>query len=129
MFLVLCTSYRVVSEAFDIPHTTCHDVVHRVSKGIQAVFRRLIRIPNRDELEEIRAGFQQLSGSPALRNVTGSIDGYHVRIIQPGVFAADYFNRTLFHSIQFQVICSHKGRFLDVHVGFPVCVHDVRVLR
>ncbi|GLD52943.1 putative nuclease HARBI1 [Lates japonicus] len=45
------TSYRVVSEAFDIPRTTCHDMVHRVSKDIQGVFRRVICIPNRNELE------------------------------------------------------------------------------
>ncbi|KAL7379751.1 hypothetical protein ABVT39_005230 [Epinephelus coioides] len=44
-------------------------------------------------------------------------------------FAGDYFNRKLFHSIQFQAICDHKGRFLDVVVGFPGCVHDARVLR
>ncbi|KAL7388352.1 hypothetical protein ABVT39_012252 [Epinephelus coioides] len=41
----------------------------------------------------------------------------------------DYFNRKVFHSIQFQAICDHKGRFLDVVVGFPGCVHDARVLR
>uniref|UniRef100_UPI003AAFA187 putative nuclease HARBI1 n=1 Tax=Centroberyx gerrardi TaxID=166262 RepID=UPI003AAFA187 len=128
-WLASATSYRVVSEAFDIPRTTCHDMVHRVSKGIQGMLRRLIHFPNRDELEEIGAGFQQLSGSPAFSNVAGSIDWCHVCIVPPGRFAADYFNRKLFHSIQFQAVCDHKGRFLDVHVGFPGGVHDARVLR
>ena len=123
------TSYRVVSEAFDIPRTTCHDLVHRVSKGIQQIFRQQIHFPSRDELPEIGAGFQQLAGSPAFGNVAGAIDGCHVRIVPPGAFAADYFNRKLFHSIQFQAICDHKGRFLDVHVGFPGSVHDARVLK
>ncbi|GLD62742.1 putative nuclease HARBI1 [Lates japonicus] len=128
-WLACGTSYRVVSEAFDIPRTTCHGMVHRVSKDIQGVFRRVIRFPTRNELEEIGAGFQQLSGSPAFNKVAGSIDGCHVWIVPPGRFAADYFNRKLFLSVQFQAICDHKGRFLDVTVGFPGCVHDARVLR
>ncbi|KAL7369629.1 hypothetical protein ABVT39_004261 [Epinephelus coioides] len=82
-----------------------------------------------EELEEIGAGFQQLSGCPAFCRVAGSIDGCHVCIAPPRQFAGDYFNRKLFHSIQFQAICDHKGRFLDVVVGFPGCVHDARVLR
>ncbi|XP_049888362.1 putative nuclease HARBI1 [Epinephelus moara] len=130
VFWLACgTSYRVVSEAFDIPRTTCHDMIHRVSKVIRGVFRRLIRFPDMEELEEIGAGFQQLSGCPAFCRVAGSIDGCHVRIVPPRQFAGDYFNRKLFHSIQFQAICDHKGRFLDVVVGFPGCVHEARVLR
>ena len=61
--------------------------------------------------------------------MAGAIDGCHVRIVPPGAFASDYFNRKLFHSIQFQAICDHKGRFLDVHVGFPGSVHDAGVLK
>ncbi|CAK6977623.1 putative nuclease HARBI1 [Scomber scombrus] len=128
-WLACGTSYRVVSEAFDIPRTTCHDMIHRVSKAIQGVFRKLIHFPDMEELGEIGAGFQQLSGCPAFTKVAGSIDGCHVRIVPPGQFAVDYFNRKLFHSVQFQAICNHKGCFLDVVVGFPGCVHDARVLR
>ncbi|CAJ1069785.1 putative nuclease HARBI1 [Xyrichtys novacula] len=72
-------------------------MVHRVSSDIQQVFQRFIRLPNRAELEEIGAGFQQLAGHPAF--------------------------------CKFQAIVDHKGRFLDVHVGFPGSVHNSRVLR
>ncbi|CAJ1087233.1 putative nuclease HARBI1 [Xyrichtys novacula] len=128
-WLACGTSYRVVSEAFDVSRWTCHDMVHRVSKDIQQVFQRFIRLPNRAELEEIGAGFQQLAGHPAFCKVAGSIDGCHVRIVPPGQFGADFFNRKLFHSVQFQAIVDHKGHFLDVHIGFPGSVHDSRVLR
>ncbi|CAJ1057809.1 putative nuclease HARBI1 [Xyrichtys novacula] len=104
-------------------------MVHRVSSDIQQVSRKFIRLPNRAELEEIGAGFQQLGGHPAFCRVAGSIDGCHVRIVPPGQYEADFFNRKLFHSVQFQAIVDHKGRFLDVHVGFPGSVHDSRVLR
>ncbi|KAM3610082.1 uncharacterized protein V6R79_025047 [Siganus canaliculatus] len=128
-WLASATSYWVVSEAFDIPRSTCHDMVHKTSKAIQGIFRRAVCFPNRDELEEIGAGFAQLSGFPVFQRVAGSIDGCHVRIVPPGRFPADYFNRKLFHSIQFQAICDHKGRFLYIVVGFPGSVHDARVLK
>ncbi|CAJ1074339.1 putative nuclease HARBI1 [Xyrichtys novacula] len=127
-WLACGTSYWVVSETFDIPRSTCHDMVHRVSSDIQQVFRRFMHLPNRAELEEIGAGFQQLAGHPAFCKVAGSIDGCHVRIVPPGQFGADFFNRKLSHSVQFQAIVDHKGRFLDVHVGFPGSLHDSRVL-
>ncbi|CAJ1066037.1 putative nuclease HARBI1 [Xyrichtys novacula] len=118
-----------MSEAFDIPRSTCNNLVHWISSDIQQVFWRFIRLPNRDELEEIGAGFQQLAGHPAFCEVAGSIDGCHFRIMPPGQFGADFFNRKLFHPVQFQAIVDHKGSFLDVHVSFPGSVQDSRVLR
>ncbi len=104
--------YWVVSEAFDPHHMPRHDPPGH--HGIQEVFRKPIRFSNLEELEEVGGGFQQLSGYLVFRKVAGSIDGCHVRIVPPGQFAAAYFNRKLFHSFQFQAICNHKGRFLDV---------------
>ncbi|GLD68631.1 putative nuclease HARBI1 [Lates japonicus] len=90
-------------------------------KDIQLVFRRVIRFPTRNELEEIGAGFQQLSGSPAFNKVAGSIDGCHVRIVPPGRFAADYFNRKLFHCVQFQAICDHAF-WMSLWDSLAVCM-------
>lgn len=118
-----------MSKAFGIPHSTSHNVVHKTSKAIQGIFRRAVCFPNMDQLEEIGAGFAHLSCSPAFRKVAGSMDGCHVRIVPPVKFSADYFNRKLFHSIQFQAISNHKGCFLDIVVGFPCSVHDAWVLR
>ncbi|TWW62782.1 hypothetical protein D4764_04G0014290 [Takifugu flavidus] len=61
-WLAGATSYRLVSRGFSIPQSIVYDIVH---------------IPN------IAAGFQRLSGSPALQNVVGSIDGCHIRIKSP----------------------------------------------
>lgn len=58
------------------------------------------------------------------------IDGWHdVCIVPPGLFVAGYFNRKLFHSIQFEAISVHQGHFLDVHMGHPGFVHDAKVIR
>ncbi|KAG9274541.1 putative nuclease HARBI1 [Astyanax mexicanus] len=128
-WLASATSYRVVSEAFDVPQTTVYDVVHRTAECIMAVFKRVVLFPSPEELEAIGAGFCRLAGSPAFHHVVGSIDGSHIRIKPPGEFKEDYFNRKLFYSIQLQAICDHSGRFLNVFSGVPGSVHDARVLK
>nr|XP_033493243.1 putative nuclease HARBI1 isoform X1 [Epinephelus lanceolatus] len=128
-WLAHAAPYRVVSAACDIPKSTVHDIVHRVSKAVMGILGRTIRFPNPDQLENISAGFSRLAGCPALSTVVGAIDGCHVRIKPPTVDEQDYLNRKLFHSIQLQAICDHEGKFLDILVSFPGLVHDVRVLR
>uniref|UniRef100_A0A8C5CU04 DDE Tnp4 domain-containing protein n=1 Tax=Gadus morhua TaxID=8049 RepID=A0A8C5CU04_GADMO len=128
-WLASATSYRVVSEAFDVPLSTVHMIVHRVAKGILQIYTKAVCFPSEAELEVIGAGFAQLAGSPALNRVAGSIDCIHIRIKPPGEYKEDYYNRKLFHSIQLQAICDHKGRFLNAFVGLPGSVHDARVLR
>ena len=123
------TSYRVVARAFDIPRSTVCDIIHRVTEKILTLRRRLIKFPQMEDLAGIAAGFQQLAGSASFQKVVGSIDGCHVRIKPPAEHAACYHNRKLFHSIQFQAVCDHRGRFMDIFAGYPGSVHDSRVLR
>ncbi|XP_074484272.1 uncharacterized protein LOC141763652 [Sebastes fasciatus] len=71
-WLASATSYRVVSEAFDVPITTVHDVVHRVAGSIMAIFKRVVYFPAADELVGIGEGFARLAGSHAFR-LPGSV--------------------------------------------------------
>lgn len=128
-WLASATSYRIVSETFDMPRSTICDVVHRVSRGIQGIIRRVIRYPTQAELEEVGAGFAHLARSHAFRSVAGAIDGMHVRFIPPAADQQSYFNRKLYYSIQMQAVCDHKGWFVNIFVGFPGSVHDSRVLK
>ncbi|XP_067283966.1 putative nuclease HARBI1 [Pseudorasbora parva] len=128
-WLAHAASYRVVSQTFDIPKTSVDDIVHRVSKAIMGILRRVIYFPTGDDLEAVGAGFAQLAGSPAFSRAVGAIDGCHVRIKPPANNSHCYFKRKLFHSIQLQAITDHCGKFLDVFVGYPGSVHDARVLR
>lgn len=118
------TSYRVVSEAFDMPQSTVCDVVHRINREIRALGSRLICFPEGDELEEVGAGSAHLAVSPAFSHVVGSIDGCHVRFVSSAENKKDYFNCKLFYSIQMQVICDHRGTFFNLVAGFPGSVHD-----
>ncbi|XDV39295.1 hypothetical protein PO909_008552, partial [Leuciscus waleckii] len=123
-WLAHAASYRMVSRTFDIPKSSVHDIVHRVSKAIMGILRRVICFPTGDDVEAVGAGFAQLSGSPAFSRTVVAIDGCHIRIKPPANNSHCFFNRNLFHSIT-----DHRGKFLDVFVGYPGSVRDARVLR
>nr|XP_020500697.1 putative nuclease HARBI1 [Labrus bergylta] len=127
-WLVSATSYRVVSGAFDVPITTVHDVVHRVAGSIISIMKRVVHLPAADELEGIGEGFAHLAGSHVFCRVAGSIDETHIRIKPPAANKEDYVNRKLFYSIQLQVVCDHKGHFLNTYTGLLGSVHNARVL-
>lgn len=128
-WLASATSYRVVARAFDMPRSTIHRVVHRVSAKIAALLYDVVRHPSAQELPRLGARFARLAGSAAFNRVVGAIDGCHIRVKPPAEDAACYFNRKLFHSVQLQAICDDGGRFLDVFVGYCGSVHDARVLQ
>ncbi|XP_060909611.1 putative nuclease HARBI1 [Labrus mixtus] len=128
-WLASATSYRVVAEAFAIPTQTVFDLVHKASKRVLAIVKRVIRFPTAAEMDGVGAGFARLAGSAVFARVAGSIDGCHVRVVAPAAHEQAYLNCRLFHSIQFQAICDRRGKFLDVFVGYPGSVHDARVLR
>ncbi|KAL1246813.1 hypothetical protein QQF64_034816 [Cirrhinus molitorella] len=128
-WLAHAASYRVVSQAFDIPRSSVHDIVHRVTKAILGILKKVICFPNSDDLEAVGAGFAQLAGSPAFSRAVGAIDGCHIRIKPPANNSHCYYNRKLFHSIQLQAITDHQGKFIDIFVGYPGSVHDARVLK
>ncbi|XP_020516318.1 putative nuclease HARBI1 [Labrus bergylta] len=128
-WLASATSYRVVEEAFAIPTPTVFDLVHKASKRVLAIVKRVIRFPTAAEMDGVGAGFARLAGSAVFARAAGSIDGCHVRVVAPAAHEQAYLNRRLFHSIQFQAICDHRGKFLDVFVGYPGSVHDAHVLR
>lgn len=113
-WLAHAASLRVVSQTFDILKSSLHDIVHRVSKAIMGILRRVICFPTRDDLEAV--GFAQLAGSQAFTKVVGAIDGCRVLIKPPANNSNYYYNRKQFYSIVLQAIADHQGKFLDVFV-------------
>ncbi len=82
----------MVSEAFDVPTTTVHDVVHWVTGSNMAIYKRVVHLPATEELEGIGEGFAHLAGSCAFRQMAGNIDGTHIRIKPPAANKEDYLN-------------------------------------
>ncbi len=122
-------SFRVVSRTFDIPKSSVHVIVHRVSNAIIRILRTVNAFPTGDDLVAVGEGFALLAGSPAFSSAVGAIDGCHIRLKPPATTAQCYLNRKLFHSIQLQAITDHLGKCIDIFVGYPGSVHDARVLR
>ena len=54
--------------------------------------------------------------------------GWHSVLIQsPTECPADCYNRKGWHSVLVQGVVDHRGRFIDVYIGWPGRVHDARV--
>lgn len=64
-WLAHAASYRVVSRVFDIPKTTVHRMIHKISWAVVGLLKRIVRFPQQEEIEEVGAGFAQVAGSPA----------------------------------------------------------------
>ncbi|KAI2647515.1 hypothetical protein H4Q32_028995 [Labeo rohita] len=119
----------VEPQTFDIPKTSVHDIVHRMSKAVLGILKKVVCFPTGDDLETVGAEFAQLASSPAFSRAVGAIDGCHIRIKPPANNSHCYYNRKLFHSIQLQAITDHREKFLYIFVGYAGSVHNVRVLR
>ena len=117
--------YRSLSNLFGIGvSTVCSIVVETCRVIADKLLSKYIYIPNGDCLEEVVTGFERLWGFP---QAAGAIDGSHIPIKKPLESASDYYNRKGFYSVIMQALVDHKGRFMDVCVGWPGKVHDARV--
>ncbi|GBG71429.1 hypothetical protein CBR_g8848 [Chara braunii] len=75
-------------------------------------------------------GIERATGLQAgFPNCFGAIDCTHIYIDKPAdAPSANYYDRKQKFSVQAQVVVDLDLRILDVHVGYPGSVHDVRVL-
>ncbi|XP_019771122.2 putative nuclease HARBI1 isoform X1 [Dendroctonus ponderosae] len=118
-------SYRDVADRFRIAISTLRKIVQRMTYFLSNLAPEIITWPTSDERRRIRSQFS-LNGFPG---VVGVIDGSHVRIDKPSEDPDCYLNRNGFYSLQFQIVCDHRGKIRDVIIGFPGSVHDSRVFR
>ena len=58
-----------------------------------------------------------------------ALDVCHVPIIAPLQSPEDYVNRKGFHAVTLQGLVDSNYRFVDILVGWPVKVHDMRVFK
>ncbi len=91
-------SFRVVSWTFDIPKSSVHVIVHRVSNAIIRILRTVIAFRTGDNLVAVGECFGQLAGSPAFSSAVCAIDGCHIRLKPPATTAQCYLNRKLFRA-------------------------------
>lgn len=117
--------YRTLSNLFGLGKSTVCTIVLETSQVIALkLLPKYVAIPEGEGLKEVVKGFEDLWGFP---QAAGAIDGSHIPIMKPHESASDYYNRKGFYSIIVQALVDHKGRFMDVYIGWPGKVHDARV--
>jgi len=69
-------------------------------------------------------------GAHPFPNIIEAIDGSHIPTEPPYDNSQAYYNnRKKFYSFILQGVCNDKLQFIDINVGWPGRVHDVKVLR
>ena len=117
--------YRTLSNLFGLGcSTVCTIVVETCHAITNCLLPKFVQVPQGEKLKEIVEGFETLWGFP---QTAGAIDGSHIPIIRPEESASDYYNRKGYYSIIMQAMVDHRGRFMDVCIGWPGKVHDARV--
>ncbi|KAK3925908.1 Protein ANTAGONIST OF LIKE HETEROCHROMATIN PROTEIN 1 [Frankliniella fusca] len=84
---------------------------------------RFIKWPNAIEKEIIKAEFEERYGYPG---AVGCIDGVHMGITAPLEQKQAYFDRHHNYSMLVQAVCDHRLLYMDVYVGQPGAIGDIR---
>ncbi|KAE8742495.1 hypothetical protein FOCC_FOCC011961 [Frankliniella occidentalis] len=120
-------SYRICGNTFGIARETAFDLVNLVLDRIISIAKQVIKVPANPH--QVGEQFAIMADSPAFSQCVGAIDGCQVYfIVDDAERSQEYINRKLYYSINLQGLVDHRGRFLDIFVGFPGSCHDQRVL-
>jgi hypothetical protein len=117
----------MVSKFFAISESTVSKLLREVVYAINEQFKSKIQWPDREQALMNMAEFKEYCDLPG---VVGAIDGTHFSISKLAHFAEDFFYfKTNGYSLVCQVVVNKRKEFLDVFVGLPGSLNDVRVLR
>ncbi|GBG67958.1 hypothetical protein CBR_g1077 [Chara braunii] len=118
-------TYESGTSAFGIGRATGLQAVRDVTSALLRAYPDAIKWPVGRRRAQILCAFRD-KGFP---NCFGAIDCTHIYIDKPAdAPSANYYDRNHKFSVQAQVIVDLDLRILEVHVGYPGSVHDVRVL-
>ena len=122
-FLARGSDFNTIGQLFGVSKAAVCITVKEVCSALVQLLPSIINIPSGAALKDVIKGFDDL-GFPSC---AGAVDGTHIPIISPCECPADYYNRKGWHSVIMQGVVDHKGRFMDIYIGWPGRVHDARV--
>ncbi|GBG72017.1 hypothetical protein CBR_g10953 [Chara braunii] len=117
-------TYKSGTSSFGIGRATGLQAVRDVTSALLQAYPDAIKWPVGRRRAQILHAFRD-KGFP---NCFGAIDCTHIYIDKPaGAPSDNYYDRKQKFSVQAQVVVDLDLRILDVHIGYPGSVHDVRV--
>ncbi|GBG90090.1 hypothetical protein CBR_g50183 [Chara braunii] len=118
-------TYESGTSAFGIGRAIGLQVVRDVTSALLKAYSDAIKWPVGRRRAQILRGFRE-KGFP---NCFGAIDCTHIFIDKPSNAPSEnYYDKKQKFSVQAQVVVVLDLRVIDVHVGYPGSVHNVRVL-
>ena len=112
-------------DMFGVHQSTLSKKIPVISRAIASLSSEVIKFPNQEESFVTNRYFLNYANFPG---ITGIVDGTHIPIQSPGGPDAEvYRNRKGFFSMNCQVICDHKRKFINLVVRWPGSVHDARI--
>ncbi|XP_021953667.1 putative nuclease HARBI1 [Folsomia candida] len=109
-----------------LSQSTTSRIIEQVSKALVRESPKIISFPNAAEQTRISTAIHVKS---QFANIIGIIDGSHVNLISPSQDERSFVNRKQNHSINVQLICDDKFRFIDAVARNPGGAHDSFVFR
>ncbi|XP_036148796.1 putative nuclease HARBI1 [Monomorium pharaonis] len=109
-----------------ISKSSCHRIVHRVTKAIARLRPRYIKFPILpEEIKKTQVEFFNIARFP---RVIGCIDCTHVKVQSFGGNDAEYYrNRKGYFSINVQAICNANLEIIDIVGRWQGSVHDATI--
>ena len=124
-FFACGTFQSVVGDVFNVHKSTVCRVVHRVAHALCRRLDTYVKIPSHADGAVFAERFFATAGFP---NISGVIDGTHVRIQAPHRYEDQFVNRKNYHSINVQLICDPDCKITNVVAQWPGSTHDSRML-
>ncbi|XP_014205426.1 protein ANTAGONIST OF LIKE HETEROCHROMATIN PROTEIN 1-like [Copidosoma floridanum] len=125
-FLGSLDTYRSVVTKFGVGMATAWRSVKRVVKEICKTSNSFIKWPCPEEANIISQVIEEKYGLPG---VIGAVDGTHVKTPTLKRDAQSHVNQKNVRTVQLQVICNNKLKFIHCFCGMPGSVHDIRVFK
>ena len=120
-------SFENAGVAMNVGKSTAIEAFVAVVVGLYELRNDYIKFPT--TVAETSASIATFTHLSNLRNITGAIDGIHIKIKAPKDSAVDYFSHCQQHDVVVQAVVNGERAFLDVAAGFPGSMHDALILR
>ncbi|KYN08277.1 Putative nuclease HARBI1 [Cyphomyrmex costatus] len=117
---------RTIADRFGVAISSVFRVLRRVIAWLMTKLDVVIKWPQGQNRIKTIEGFHAKQG---ISNVLGAIDGTHIRIEKPAVYAQDFCNRKKFFSVSLQIVVDAHMRITNIHCGEPGSLHDARIFR